>query len=98
MQSNSKGHRHLRVRECHNAWLGDYPNSWRPTVLRMARRRLERADLQLEDQLENDTTDWWMFDDLDHDYGRSDYWYHCWLREEVQRLARQVPINPVLSI
>jgi hypothetical protein len=41
-QSNSKGKQHARVRDCHNAWLGDYPKSWRPTMLRVARRRLQR--------------------------------------------------------
>lgn len=98
MQSNSKGHRHLRVRELHNAWMSDYPKSWRPTVLRMARRRLEREDLELEDQLENDPTDWYMFFDRHNEDVYASYWYHEWLAVENSRLSRQVPINPVLSL
>lgn len=72
-QSNSKGKQHARVRDCHNAWLGDYPKSWRPTMLRVARRRLQRADeriVALEERANNYQTeenrrfwDWYGDDD-----------------------------------
>lgn len=87
MQSNSKSHRHIKVRDHKNEWLSGYPKSWHPRILRQTRRRLERQDLRMEHELEHNHTDWWMFAALDHDYGQSDYWYHCWLADEVKRLS-----------
>ena len=84
MQSNSKGKQHVRVRECHNVWLGSYPKSWRPTMLRVARRRLQReSDLisSLQQDADDEISDvyrryWEWYSDDDEARSRE---YHRWV-------------------
>lgn len=90
MQSNSKGNRH--VRGYVYPWLGDMPTADKE-LLQCARRRLNRDDLALEAELENNETDWWMFEELCRDDALYDNWYHEWLVQTGQ-LDSWIARNP----
>jgi hypothetical protein len=91
MQSNNKGKHHLRVRDCHNLWMGDYPNSWRTAMLRVARRRLASEDAliaRLEQEAFDERSDtyqryWNWYGDDDNDRNIESNWYHDWLQDDV---------------
>jgi hypothetical protein len=91
MQSNKKGRHHLRVRDCHNLWMSDYPASWRPTMIRVARRRLAREDALIT-RLEQEAFDersetyqryWEWYSDDDSDRNIESNWYEDWLKNDV---------------
>jgi hypothetical protein len=74
---------HLRLRECHNAWLGDYPRSWKPTILRMARRRETRTIELIENQESHHMQYGWLFDIDDDNERNIEYDNWCsWLEDQ----------------
>ena len=68
---------HIRVRESHCTWLSDYPKSWKPTILRIARRRETRVHEFIENSESHHMKYGWLFD-IDED-NQINLEYNDWL-------------------
>lgn len=68
---------HIKVRECRCTWLSDYPKSWKPTLLRVARRRETRVHELIENLESHHMQYGWLFDFDDDNERNIEYCY--WL-------------------